>query len=420
MVEVVLRTFIPAEAINVPIFLYPSNFVNGADDRGFNTLNGNASSRTTQKVDIDLTDSTVPPETETDTGITPLYSKDDASGSSVDWRWELDEGAKPVDEAQLDKENIKNPIVTPTGENSYSINFDLKATNPLPPPPVGPAPEPPFAPAIDTDITVEISRDEVRPYVYETNYEVSGTHDGFPAYELYIDNNLVYAYDPILVGKDPLALLPTPEATSDVDIADGTSGQIFLGNRYNTDAEPGTAVGSTSGGFDTIAPTGSSVPFGQIVGDYTDTLFFDAFPATQNSLSFSGGDFQAIPDETFVLGELTYKNDVRGSNSNGEFSGTYATDLTVFTDSPISSNQGNFNGVLIEQINLNVTQDTFGDVREQNPDIISFADNPEFGSFHVYEGKKGSVELLGEFDDDGTLSFAGFGEILAEGSGFLD
>ena len=72
-------------------------------------------------------------------------------------------------------------------------------------------------------------------------------------------------------------------------------------------------------------------------------------------MSFSGVDFQAIPDETFVLGELTFKNDVRGSNSNEEFSGTYTTDLTIFTDSPISSNQGNFNDVLIEQINLNIT-----------------------------------------------------------------
>ena len=136
-------------------------------------------------------------------------------------------------------------------------------------------------------------------------------------------------------------------------------------------------------------------------------------------MSFSGVDFQAIPDETFVLGELTFKNDVRGSNSNEEFSGTYATDLTIFTNSPISSNQGNFNDVLIEQINLDITQDTFGEDRQQNPDIISFADNPEFGSFHVYEGKKGTVELLGEFDNDGNLSFAGFGEVLAETTGFL-
>ena len=429
MVEVVLRTFIPTEAIGVP---YPSNFVNGADNRGFNTLNGSASSRTTQIAYVDLVEPIVEKEPEVKTGETLLYNKNDTSPTSLWWARDLDEDAEIVDRDKLDEATIEKPTITPTGENSYSINFDLKATNPIPPPPVDaltadeeyytPAPIPDGkyvkTPAIDADITVEISRDEVRPYVYETSYEVSGTHDGFPAYELYIDYNLVYAYDPILAGKDPVALFPTPEATSDVDIADGTSG-LIRGNRYRGDAEPGTAVGSTTGGFDTIAPTGSSIPFGRIVGEYTDSLLFDAFRATSSSLSFSGDDFQAKPDEAFVLGELTYKNDVNGSNSNEEFSGIYTTDLTIFTDSPISSNQGNFNDVLIEQINLNITQDTFGEVRQQNPDIISFPDNPEFGSFHVYEGKKGTVELLGEFDNDGNLSFAGFGEVLAETTGFL-
>ncbi len=419
MVEVVLRTFIPTEAINVPAFIYASNFVNGADNRGFNTLNAAASSRTIQKVDLDLTNPNVPFKLFTDTGITELYSKDNATGSSVDWQWELNEGAKPVEQVKLDKNEIESPTVTPTGENSYSINFDLEATNPVPPPPVGPPPEPPFAPAIDADITVEISRDEVRPYVYETSYKVSGTHDGFPAYELYIDNNLVYAYDPILVGKGPIALLPTPEAGSDVDIADGTSGTVSRYNKYNQDAEPGTAVGNTTGGFDTLAPTGSSVPFGQMLGEYTNTLLFNTFPFTANSLSFKAENFQTKPGDTFVLGKLVYGNEINGIPSNEELSGNYTTDLTIFSNSPISSNQGNFNRVLTEQINLNVTQDTFGEVREQNPDIISFADNPEFGSFHVYEGKKGGVELLGQFDNDGNLSFAGFGEIINPSTGFI-
>lgn len=416
MVEIVLRTFIPSEAVGLRDIA--SNFVNGADNRGFNTLNDSASYRTYQKAYVDLVEPIVEKEPEVRTGETVLYNKSDTTPTSLWWAKDLKQGAEIVDSDKLEESKIAEPTVTSTGENSYSIDFDLKATNPIPPPLPGGAKNR-LTPAIDANITVEITRDEVRPYYYVTSYEVSGTHDGFPAYELYIDYNLVYAYDPILAGQGPLALSPSIGGGSDIDIADGTSGTISRYNRYSQDAEPGTAIGSTSGYFDTIAPTGSSVPFGQKIGDDTDTLLFNTFPDTANSLSFDGQDFQATPDNPFVLGELTYGNEINGIPSNEEFSGTYTTELEIFSNSPISSSLVNLNRSLTQKINLDVTQDTFGDIREQNPDIISFANRPEFGSFHVYEGKKGTVELLGEFGENGELFFAGFGEVLVEDTGFL-
>lgn len=131
MVEVVLRTFIPAEAIGVP---YPSNFVNGADNRGFNTLNSSASSRTTQIAYVDLVEPIKEKEPEVKTGETVLYNKSDTTPGLRWWARELKEGAEIVDEGKLDEATINKPTVTPTGKNSYSINFDLTATNPLPAP----------------------------------------------------------------------------------------------------------------------------------------------------------------------------------------------------------------------------------------------------------------------------------------------
>jgi len=61
-----------------------------------------------------------------------------------------------------------------------------------------------LVPDIDADITVEIRQEEGE----EAKYRVSGSHDGFPAYELYINGERVYEHDPREAGKGPLALLP--------------------------------------------------------------------------------------------------------------------------------------------------------------------------------------------------------------------
>ena len=76
----------------------------------------------------------------------------------------------------------------------------------------------PLAPAIDWDITVEIdSTDKARP-----KYTVTGSHDGFPSYELLLFGQPIYSYAPADPGSStaPLALFPP------MDITASSSGDI--------------------------------------------------------------------------------------------------------------------------------------------------------------------------------------------------
>ncbi len=96
------------------------------------------------------------------------------------------------------------------------------------------------------------------------------------------------------------------------------------------------------------------------------------------------------------------------------------SNLSISSNSPFSSSPINFNQSLTEQITLNTTQNVVGDPAEENADIVYFSDFVEFGSFRVFEGATGTVQLLGRFSD-GSLNFAGFGEVLSDPStGFLN
>ncbi|PSP15324.1 MAG: hypothetical protein BRC52_16560, partial [Cyanobacteria bacterium SW_5_48_44] len=45
-----------------------------------------------------------------------------------------------------------------------------------------------------------------------------GSHDGFPAYELYIDDAQVYNYNPLEANDGPIALSPEPLPGEDTDV----------------------------------------------------------------------------------------------------------------------------------------------------------------------------------------------------------
>ncbi|MBC6478536.1 MAG: hypothetical protein GDA56_12900 [Hormoscilla sp. GM7CHS1pb] len=67
-----------------------------------------------------------------------------------------------------------------------------------------------LTPNIDADITVEIRQEEGE----EAQYRISGSHDGFPAYELYINGERVYEHDPREAEKGPLDLFPPNDDVS--------------------------------------------------------------------------------------------------------------------------------------------------------------------------------------------------------------
>jgi hypothetical protein len=89
-----------------------------------------------------------------------------------------------------------------------------QAANPLANP-LAPTVESPEAPPIYYDITVKIDATTTPP-----TYTLSGNHKNFPAYEVYINQQLVHDYSPISGGYTPLVLLT--EITGAPALSDST------------------------------------------------------------------------------------------------------------------------------------------------------------------------------------------------------
>ncbi|MEE9210473.1 MAG: hypothetical protein V3U23_08460, partial [Kiloniellales bacterium] len=78
----------------------------------------------------------------------------------------------------------------------------------------------PISPDIDADLDLYLKVQGGRLMA-----RVEGDHDGFPAYELYVDRSLIYSHDPVAADQTPLSLLPPKEFdvnTAWVDIGPAT------------------------------------------------------------------------------------------------------------------------------------------------------------------------------------------------------
>lgn len=64
--------------------------------------------------------------------------------------------------------------------------------------------------------TVTITADYTTPST--PKYSISGTHDGFPAYEIYINGTRVYQHDPMATGDGPGSLFPPEEYTISIPL----------------------------------------------------------------------------------------------------------------------------------------------------------------------------------------------------------
>ncbi|PSP04817.1 MAG: hypothetical protein BRC47_03365 [Cyanobacteria bacterium QS_7_48_42] len=219
--ELRLRTFIPAEAVNVDA--YPSNYINGGDNRTYFSSSEEASYRTSQSVVLNFTpygnlgnSRKLPSKT----GKTTLFNKEKygIDEGAPSWKWGLKPEAKPKDTAKASKPSP--PEITrvpgdnqfPPGDDQFSVDFELDATNPLPPPVnLGFFDQtPPVVPSIDANITVDATSSAFGEFV---DYEVSGFHDAFPAYEIYVDDNLIYGYNPLDSGNTPTSLVASLDKT---------------------------------------------------------------------------------------------------------------------------------------------------------------------------------------------------------------
>ena len=203
-VEIKLRAFIPCGAVWFPPILgFPPLL--GNDE----LLGGDGYSGTTQRALQKVVVNVAPGQNPTVSG--PIREWGQSSKYSLlqgiyilgekRWCWEIlsSEHDHPSGgTAQLVVLESNNRVkVFRTGNNEVRVNFFLSGS--IPPILI------PNAPPIDANIDVYI-RQEVGK---EPQFKASGKHDGFPAFELYIDGTRVYCYDPLIRGKSPQYLFFT-------------------------------------------------------------------------------------------------------------------------------------------------------------------------------------------------------------------
>jgi hypothetical protein len=390
------RTFIPAEAVNVPF--YPTDFINNGDNRAFSRTEGTEKSLQSAFLNFDPNGELIGFGSGRDTDETRLYNKDQGFEIGPSWRWGLRDGAQPVRAATLDINNVNLPVISNLG-NAASIRFELDAGNPVPPPLFNLLPPPPvFTPGIGGDFNLLISRNPSGTI----NYELEGSHDGFPAHELYINDNLIYAFDPLLANSDPTDLVPgnevqVPRITGTVD------SPLAITPPFPN--RSGLVFGDAEGTFGPLIPTSVSLPDFEpdipsfVEGVGTNELNFGGdIPSPINSIAFNGGLYQTEPEDRFVLGTLTYTNGLLSSED------PLVSDLTISTSSPFRDNQL-WNESYIEQ--LVIGEDS---IRFELPENF----RPDFtvDIFTVPEGQTGVIEVLGQFVD-GENIVIGLGRVLS-------
>lgn len=208
--------------VELTIFIPQNNLPNPADGgttifEGDNrTFNKNATSfRCRQKVTVVPVESLnasglKPGSIENLVGTTrkydPATSLDSQGNLTAAARADMVQGPPMMLEYGVASNADMHVSVTRSGARRLRVMLQGSAANPLV-----------FsAPAIDWNIIIDIdATDRGRP-----KYTVTGSHDGFPAYELYLFDQRIYAYDPVAAGETPLALFPPMDKTA------GSSGDI--------------------------------------------------------------------------------------------------------------------------------------------------------------------------------------------------
>lgn len=175
-VSLYFDAFIPQDKIENPQAIISSSDFFKGDNRGFE-YGGSYRIRQTYLIDL-LAENPKPIALSQDVGPTTGL---DSNGNVVARGQAGNEGLSV--EVSREGEKVESEVVA-------------TATNPLVP----------FAPALDYeyDLSLELAQENLL-------WTLTGDHDGFPAYSVYIGETLVYSHDPIKEGQSPLSLFPPKE-----------------------------------------------------------------------------------------------------------------------------------------------------------------------------------------------------------------
>ncbi len=180
------RSFIPMKTVPNPMAPVSNTKSFKGDGRSFDPEA--TSFRAEQKVRVDFDNKKVTILNNTASGTTGLDSKGNVTETSQAGK----AGPTPTyDKGAMEK------------GNSTTINMKVDASNKLV---MG-------APAINYDVSITISQQEDG----SVNYNITGTSDGFPAYEFYItdektgNSTMIHGSDPTKTGDTPTSLFPPME-----------------------------------------------------------------------------------------------------------------------------------------------------------------------------------------------------------------
>lgn len=199
-VKIRIRTFIPSSAVVLDLAGTDLlGFAYAGDGRGFSPSAG--TSRTDQTITVSVSkENPIIASLRRYSSQTKKYSLE--STIVLDgkpwWYRSLKPGSVPIatTTAQHNDSN-STATITKVGKNRLMCNFVISIHNELQP----------FAPNLDYEINFDL-RGQSDGRIY---YLANGVHDGFPAYEIYINGNLIYSHDPLAKGQSPLSLAPPME-----------------------------------------------------------------------------------------------------------------------------------------------------------------------------------------------------------------
>lgn len=229
-IEAVLRLFIPAPIVappNAPELVTMWNGgpipVYGGDNRGFQRNGGTHRAEIRVVLTPDTTAATPILSTpKMHFGETTEYDRVDAGPvpGKPDWWWELkDEHGDPRRATvQPSPANIRVDYRRVVNPDIWWIDFFVSAALAATDPRIRHT-----AMAIDARLRLQL---RTNPTSGAVEYHIYGKHDGFPAYEMYLGDKLVYAYDPLTHNASPLSLAYPEEITvnttrGDLDVRTG-------------------------------------------------------------------------------------------------------------------------------------------------------------------------------------------------------
>jgi Ca2+-binding RTX toxin-like protein len=206
-IEISFRAFIPSPLVAlgdiIPEIPFFTDVFSG-DNRGFEYDSGRERSRAFQSVVVTVDPQRVSPIINTPElkwGQTTRYDSSQAQfdPDKPDWWWIPKDGATPNAKETLQVTNDNNRVVAKRiSANEIEVSFHLDGGNPL---------ALPGTPNINADLKIFIRQQEGK----KAEYRLEGDHDGFPAYELYINRNRVYEHDPVKRNQGPFSLMPPAE-----------------------------------------------------------------------------------------------------------------------------------------------------------------------------------------------------------------